>query len=393
MISRSRAASSASSSIWRSSVRESRSPTCGSPSSRSSPSRGALRGNTPSSRPSRQTTRWGTERIGTSVQIVRWPVRKFARVGRPCRRSASSARTSASASVVAPAAALSPATSSSSRCSSARCQASRRLVAVRASAAAAIAATHESIGWAALSASNASCSRSISSAKRPARSIAPLSTSSSGSTPLNSCGSSSVSATPTSTRSRPARQVPAASESSLNGARCCASRPQRIPVAATHSCIRARSSSSKRKRRRTGSRSARSSTWEAVSRLSARSIRRATTPSTGLVWRSARSASLTRRSVGRISAGSASSSSSSRDDIAGAEGRADQRRERLDVRAHHDHVARLERRVLLEQVQDRVAHHLDLARAAVAGVDLHAAVVRGQQRAAVVVAGQRRAGR
>ena len=64
---------------------------------RSSPSRGARRGKTPSSRPSRQTTRCGTERIGTSVQIVRWPVRKLARVGRPCRRSASSARTSASA--------------------------------------------------------------------------------------------------------------------------------------------------------------------------------------------------------------------------------------------------------------------------------------------------------
>ena len=60
----------------------------------SSPSRGALRGNAASSRPSRHTTRCGTERIGTSVQIVRWPVRKFARVGRPCSRSARSARTS-----------------------------------------------------------------------------------------------------------------------------------------------------------------------------------------------------------------------------------------------------------------------------------------------------------
>ena len=89
-INRSRAAISASSSCWRSSVRGSRSPTCGSSSIRSSPSRGALRGNTPSSSPSRQTTRCGTERIGTSVQIVRCPVRKFARVGRPRRRSASS---------------------------------------------------------------------------------------------------------------------------------------------------------------------------------------------------------------------------------------------------------------------------------------------------------------
>ena len=115
---------SASSRSWRSSARGSRSPMRGSSSSRSSPSRGALRGNTASSSPSRQTTRCGTERIGTSVQIVRCPVRKFARVGRPSRRSASRARTSASASGVRLASA-SPATSSRMRCSSARCQASR----------------------------------------------------------------------------------------------------------------------------------------------------------------------------------------------------------------------------------------------------------------------------
>ena len=70
------------------------------------------------------------------------------------------------------------------------------------------------------------------------------------------------------------------------------------------------SSSSSRKRRRTGSRSARSSTCEAVSRCPASSSSRATTPSTGLVWRSERSASRTRRSGGRI-AGRLSSSSSS----------------------------------------------------------------------------------
>ncbi len=64
----------------------------GSASVRSSSSRTAPRGKTPSARPSRYTTRWGTERIGTSVQIVRCPVRKLARVGRPLRRSASSAR-------------------------------------------------------------------------------------------------------------------------------------------------------------------------------------------------------------------------------------------------------------------------------------------------------------
>jgi hypothetical protein len=54
----------------------------------------------------------------------------------------------------------------------------------------------------------------------------------------------------------------------------------------------------------------------------------------------------------------------------------DQRREGLDVRAHDDDVARLERRVVAKEVQDRVPQHLDLARAAVAGVDLDAAVAR-----------------
>ena len=71
------------------------------------------------------------------------------------------------------------------------------------------------------------------------------------------------------------------------------------------------------------------------------------------------------------------------DRLAHAERGLDERRERLDVRAHDDHVARLERRVLGEQVQDRVAQHLDLARAPVAGVDLDAAVARVEHRAVV----------
>ena len=78
---------------------------------------------------------------------------------------------------------------------------------------------------------------------------------------------------------------------------------------------------------------------------------------------------------------------------AGAERRLDQRRERLDVRAHHDHVARLERRILLEQMQDHVAQHLDLARATVTGVDLDASVVGRQRRTLVGRSGQRRTGR
>ena len=189
-------------------MRGSRSPTCGSSSIRSSPSRGALRGKTPSSRPSRQTTRCGTERIGTSVQIVRWPVRKFARVGRPCRRSASSARTSGSASASrSPRRRPSPraTTSSSSALELARAARRRaRAVAVeRVGGGGDRRRPSASIGCGCASASSAACRRSTSSAKRPARSIAPLSTSSSGSTPPNSRCSSSVIVTPSSTRSRP----------------------------------------------------------------------------------------------------------------------------------------------------------------------------------------------
>ena len=126
--------------------------------------------------------------------------------------------------------------------------------------------------------------------------MSPLSTSSSGSTRSNSRCSSSVIATPSSSRSSPVRHVPLGRTSSLNGARWAASSPQRMPLARTHSSICPSLSSSKPKRRRTGSRPARSSTCEAVRRSPASSSRRAATPSTGLVWRSERSARRTRRS-------------------------------------------------------------------------------------------------
>ena len=161
-----------------------------------------------------------------------------------------------------------------------------------------------------------------------------------------------------------------------------------MPLSAIHSSTRVSASSSSRKRRRTGSRSAKSITCEAVSRSSASSSSRATTPSTGFVWRSERSASRTRRSGSPASSGSPST-----DDVPRAERGLDERREDLDVRAHHDHVARLQRRVLLHRVQDRVAQDLDLARAAVAGVDLDAAVLGVQRRPGVGVAGVRRARR
>ena len=81
------------------------------------------------------------------------------------------------------------------------------------------------------------------------------------------------------------------------------------------------------------------------------------------------------------------------DHLTGAERRLDEGRERLDVRAHHDHIARLQRVVLLEQVEDRVAQDLDLARAAVAGVDLDAAVAWIERRPGIGAARERDAGR
>ena len=69
--------------------------------------------------------------MGTSVQTVTWPVRKFARVGLPLRRSASSERMSSQLRV--PAATVSsvasPTNSSSSAVSWARCEASPGVVA------------------------------------------------------------------------------------------------------------------------------------------------------------------------------------------------------------------------------------------------------------------------
>ena len=53
----------------------------------------------------------------------------------------------------------------------------------------------------------------------------------------------------------------------------------------------------------------------------------------------------------------------------------DQRRIRLDVRAHHQDVARLQRRVVLQQAEQHLAQHIDLTGRAVAAVHLHGAVI------------------
>ena len=145
---------------------------------------------------------------------------------------------------------------------------------MRASAASAIVAANAARVCGRQSASIASCTRATSSASRPARSMSPLSTSSSGSTPPTSGSSSSVMLTPSSSRSRPACHVFVARRSSWYGARWAASRPQRTPDSSTHSSIRARSSSSSRKRRRTGSRPAKSTSSDALTRVAARSHER-----------------------------------------------------------------------------------------------------------------------
>ena len=63
--------------------------------------------------------------------------------------------------------------------------------------------------------------------------------------------------------------------------------------------------------------------------------------------------------------------------VLGAEGErgGDQRRERLDVGAHDQDVARLEGVVCCEQAEDDLSQDLDLSGTAVAGVDLDAAVL------------------
>ena len=82
------------------------------------------------------------------------------------------------------------------------------------------------------------------------------------------------------------------------------------------------------------------------------------------------------------------------DDVTEAERRRDQRRVVLDVGAHHEDVARLEGvRVVLEQPEQHLAQHLDLAGRAVAAVHLHRPVGRVERCAALAVAGRRRAGR
>ena len=359
---------------------------------RSSPSRVDLRGNTPSSIPSRHTTRCGTDRIGMSVQIVRCPVRKFARVGRPCSRSASSARTSARASSVWFAAA------------------SRRDVA------------EDPVELGALP--------GVPAAGRRQR--------------VDRVGDRRG---PRVDRRRPAERVERRGEPvhELGEA------ARELDVAGVH--VVERQHAGEEPLALLGHRDADEHAVEPraprpgveaveVERRAVRGVDAPADPAVGDpaldprevvvveveaaadrlavdevehlrgghplarevdeprdhpehgVRASQRAVREPHAQVGRAHVvGQRIRLVVLRRDLAGTERRLDERREGLDVRAHHDHVAGLERRVVLEDVQDRVAQHLDLARAAVAGVDLDAAIAGVEQGPRVRLAGQRRSRR
>ena len=62
------------------------------------------------------------------------------------------------------------------------------------------------------------------------------------------------------------------------------------------------------------------------------------------------------------------------DGLAEPEACVQQRREGIDVRTHDQDVARLQRRITLQEVDEHITHHIDLAGCAVAGMDLQAPV-------------------
>ena len=193
--------------------------------------------------------------------------------------------------------------------------------------------------------------------------------------------------TPSRVRSRPARQVLAPSPSEL--VRGPVRRVEAPPDPGSHHPLLepARSSSSKPNRRRTGSRPARSSTWEAVTR--ARQLEQLGDDAENGVGLAQRTVGEPYPQVGKMCRASVSSSMGSD----GTEGGVDERCVRLDVGAHDDHVAGLEVIVIVEQVEDGVAQDFDLAGPPVAGMDLDAAVVSDRGEVDVVVAGSGTSGR
>ena len=199
-------------------------------------------------------------------------------------------------------------------------------------------------------------SRSTNSASRPTRTVSPGSTAAGSAVPSHA---SPGIATPSSSRSSPADQVFCPNASSLNGRRCAASRPQRTPAPTASSRSRSRSSSSRPKRLRTGAAASRSSTCGGGEPR----VGQLQQPGDDVEQR----VDLAQRPVGQPHR------QRLRRVRARPERGGDERRERLDVGAHDEDVARLERGVGLQQAEHDLAQHLDLAVRPVAGVHLHGA--------------------
>ena len=390
--------STASSSSWRSSLRGSRSPTQRVAGQHVVAVVDARpRGNAPSSSPSRQTTRCGTDRIGTIVQTVRVPVRKFARVGRPRSRSASSAA-DVGERRAARAPRRRPAARPRRRARARACPAARRRPAwsrsARRAASVEPASTHAARAGASPEQVGERRVEPVDELGEPAGqvdvgAVDVVERQRRAEPALSLLGHRHAEQQPVQPgrpgvlrERRPAGTAP----------RCAASRPHRTPgPRRPRSRSRSRSSSSKPNRRRHRGRAAQ--VEHLATRSAARRPARAarpTTSSSGLAWRSARSASRTREPVAGVPRRRHSSS-------AEPERRRDQRREGLDVRAHDEDVARLQRRVVGEQAEQHLAQHLDLAVRAVAGVHLDAPVAVGEHvasgRRPVVARGRAAAGR
>ena len=210
------------------------------------------------------------------------------------------------------------------------------------------------------------CSRSTSSASRPTRSMSALSTSSTGTTPPSPTTSPSM-ATPSSSRSSPARQVP------------CSTPPicQRRAVLLVQAPADAAAGDPA------------AQPFELVV-VEAEPLPYGRAPGEveHLARRDPRGAELEQvaehleQRVGLpqrpVSQPYAEPGGRVRGVVLGAEGErgGDQRRERLDVGAHDEDVAWLERGVCGQEAEDDLPEDLDLSRTAVAGVDLDAAVCR-----------------
>ncbi len=249
--------------------------------------------------PSTQTIRNGTARSGTMPQKVIPPARKGWRsaadssvarsmsrtAGQEIRRSSASARARVQLSAVSKRA-NTPRRLSTARCSSGASAAGR----ISASSIALSRVCH----WAGVAdCANASAVSARVRSKRqslPRAAVMPPSRSAHGATPAVSVSSSDW-ATPSSSRSRPKRQLFCSNAPAPSASRWRASRPQRMPAAPTQSVIASSSPADRPKRRMTAGTASRSSRVLACQRDSGRSSRADTQVTIGCAAERARSAS------------------------------------------------------------------------------------------------------